>query len=283
MSMSAVATHFKAIQFQIMDYCNRSCSFCPNTRNARKTRAMMSEHVLYRILDDLADMGFEGRVSPYLFNEPLLDPRVFAIMSAVRRRLPDNVIFLNSNGDALRDDSFKDRFARCDIDGIHLNCYDDEKAYRGMLALVERMAQEHSRIRVHTSGSLRLLPSRNGFINVKVVWIPSARPNFWNRGGNAQGVGSTLGSKTKVACEFPFEQMYINHLGQAILCCSDWHFEVVMGDIRKSSIGEIWGDDIYQRYRFMHAAGLGRQLKLCNTCNRMTRGKPHMHQSLGAG
>ena len=43
--------------------------------------------------------------------------------------------------------------------------------------------------------------------------------------------------------------MYVNYQGEAVLCCNDWRFEVVMGDTATSTLGDIWQNAKYQAYR----------------------------------
>jgi hypothetical protein len=60
--------------------------------------------------------------------------------------------------------------------------------------------------------------------------------------------------------------MYINYLGQAVLCCNDWRFEVVMGDTATATLRDIWTNARYQMYR-QHLQQKNRALTLCATCD----------------
>ena len=61
--------------------------------------------------------------------------------------------------------------------------------------------------------------------------------------------------------------MYINAFGKAILCCSDYKFEVVMGDVNKESLEDIWNGKKYKEYRNKLKKGTREGLKLCKVCN----------------
>lgn len=86
--------------------------------------------------------------------------------------------------------------------------------------------------------------------------------DYNNRGGNSDINGEVGGF-----CDRPFVQMYINALGQAILCCSDYKFEVVMGDVNKDSLNKIWNNKKYKEYRKALKTGSRKGLKLCELCN----------------
>ena len=52
-----------------------------------------------KLMKNLSDLNFTGRVSPYLMNEPLIDKnRMVELISITRKYLPDSPIKLNSNG-----------------------------------------------------------------------------------------------------------------------------------------------------------------------------------------
>ena len=73
---------FGQIQIQTIEFCNLKCDFCPNhymiwDRLEGKKKGIpyniMSIENYTKIVKNLADLNFTGRVSPYLMNEPLMD------------------------------------------------------------------------------------------------------------------------------------------------------------------------------------------------------------------
>jgi MoaA/NifB/PqqE/SkfB family radical SAM enzyme len=203
-------------------------------------------------------------------NESLLDPRLPAWINAIRVSFPDNIIFINSNGDAIGSERLRQSLAASGLDGIQINCYDGEKEFREKLDAVERWAREDSRVVVHYSGSLRRMSERNGLLNVRVKAIPSALPAFWNRGGHVPGVAPSGKYQGVSRCPSPFEQMYINYLGEVILCCCDYAFEVVLGSVVETSLADIWQGNAYRRCRERHMRKEFQDLPLCRSCNRIT-------------
>jgi radical SAM protein with 4Fe4S-binding SPASM domain len=61
--------------------------------------------------------------------------------------------------------------------------------------------------------------------------------------------------------------MYIGYNGDVLLCCMDWRRRVVLGNVRKQSLREIWLGDRYQHYRQLHEEGRVNELELCSTCS----------------
>jgi radical SAM protein with 4Fe4S-binding SPASM domain len=63
--------------------------------------------------------------------------------------------------------------------------------------------------------------------------------------------------------------VYINYKGDVILCCSDYNYEVVFGNVMEQSFGDIYNSPEYRKYRKAHAQGRGKKLPLCEKCDRI--------------
>ena len=59
---------FTRIQIQTVSWCNRSCAFCPSGKFP-VPKTFMALDVYQRIIEQLHDLRFAGRISPYLMNE----------------------------------------------------------------------------------------------------------------------------------------------------------------------------------------------------------------------
>jgi MoaA/NifB/PqqE/SkfB family radical SAM enzyme len=252
--------NLEVVQIQTIDYCNRSCWFCPNKDDVRKTGKRMEWDVFNRILTDLEKMQFGGRISLYLMCEPLIDKRLPDWIAEVRRRFPNNFIMLNSNGDYLNKD-WLIKLRDAGLNYIQVNCYDEScegrnAEFRNIVSGLEGVdAYIHQR-KWKDNGNMAVILKRK---------IPVQR--FWNRAGSVK-VKCQTSRKVDVCC-LPFTQMYINYLGQLVLCCCDYYFEVVMGDVTRDHLWDIWNNEIYKEYRDKLNAGQGKELKLCDKCDRI--------------
>ena len=94
-----------------------------------------------------------------------------------------------------------------------------------------------------------------------------ATPDLQNRSGNVPKARQVTGP-LPFGCSRPSQQMYVNYRGEAVLCCNDWRFEVIMGDTAQATLGEIWLNDKYQRYR-RNLQQKNRAMPLCATCDYM--------------
>ena len=86
-----------------------------------------------------------------------------------------------------------------------------------------------------------------------------------NRAGNVKTMDKAI-KPLPLMCERPFKQLCITAAGKAVLCSSDWLTEVVAGDLRNTSLRDIWFGDKLKSYR-ENLASYNRNQKLCNTCS----------------
>lgn len=267
---------FTRIQIQTVSWCNRSCTFCPSGKFP-VPKAFMAVEVYHRVIDQLHDLNFRGRISPYLMNESLLDKRLPDLIAYTRARCLDSWIALNSNGDALSEQLIC-RLFDAGLNCLDVNAYDNPAQHKAHVALAERVVTRRDDI-THTTGYLDShfnntanLPRSTKIVHCRDMtsWeqrfrAKKATPDMINRSGNVPA-SRRLDAPLTSGCPRPFQQMYINYLGKAVLCCNDWRFEVIMGDTATSSLLEIWTNATYQIYR-QNLQRNNRAMPLCGTCD----------------
>src|SRR5579859_1222 len=210
---------FTRIQIQTVSWCNRSCVFCPAGKFPTP-KEFMEASVFQRLIDQLATIGFAGRISPYLMNESLLDRRLPDFITYARSRCPDSWIAINTNGDAL---SLKlaCRLFDAGLNLLAFNAYESDNQFLAAVGLGKRISDLRSEI---ACGVGYTYPEFNGEgipRNVKLfrcwdrsMWTPRflaklGTPDLQNRSGNIPG-SRRLSAPLKLGCPRPFEQMYIN-------------------------------------------------------------------------
>src|SRR5579884_3424923 len=106
-----------AVEIEINSRCNRKCSYCPvSILPAPKAPKMMSEQVISRILEELARLPFEGRLSYHFYNEPLIRRDLEQIIKRFAERLPNAYQVLYTNGQLLTQKRYESLIQA----GIHL-------------------------------------------------------------------------------------------------------------------------------------------------------------------
>jgi len=277
--MSLPLPLFTRIQIQTVSWCNRSCAFCPSGKFPVE-KTFMPVEVYHRIIDQLCKLDFDGRISPYLMNEPLLDKRLPELIAYTRERCPRSWIAINSNGDALSED-LACRLFDAGLNSLDVNAYDSSTQYQAYVTLAEHVVARRSAVTCQVGYSDPTfngagMPRSSKIIHCRdmAFWEPrflskQATPDLQNRSGNVPG-SRRLTEPLALGCPRPFEQMYLNYRGVAVLCCNDWRFEVTMGDTATSTLAEIWHNARYQAYRH-HLQQNSRAMPLCDTCDFQAR------------
>jgi hypothetical protein len=228
----------------------------------------MAQKTYSAILRELSVIGFNGRFSPYLMNEPLLDKRMPALLKEARHTLPKCVLFLSTNGDALTPETGI-AMLNAGLDKLLVNNYDaDHHRTQRLRSIIDRIVKAVPSADCWEANNIEdvLLASRG---NGPVIALNDASSwtveDMTNRAGNVPGA-TTPQEPLKKGCYRPFKQLYVRFNGDCVLCCCDWKGEVVFGNIESGSLEEIYASEVAQHYRANLARG-NRDLPLCRLCD----------------
>ncbi len=229
----------------------------------------MSLDTYRRVLQELASIRFDGRFSPYLMNEPLVDKRLPRLLAMAREILPAAVILIQTNGDLLTVEKGV-HFFEAGLHKLIINCYDD---INHRISRLREMAGEISGrvpgLKVAAKSSLAIIRSKQGHrsaLEISVHDQTSRKPaNSTNRAGNVPLVRVPK-EPLKRSCYRPFVQLFVRYNGDVVLCCNDWKGEVVFGNLNNENLASIYGCDLARKYR-EKLAKKDRRMKLCEICD----------------
>ena len=234
---------FKAILIETRAHCNRKAGlgmFDPERQDAHGME--MDWSTIRRVLANLRDLDYRGRISWHGVNEPLQDPRIFDIVAESRDACPDAFLSLMTNGDLLTADAY-DRLKPF-VDMIGVSVYDE-----AVRARVGRFAD----------GQMKMIDMRG---------IQPCR--FENRAAlmrrQAEEWRHDRLTNSDKSCERPSFMMQVKSSGKVALCCSDAQGDVEMGNVRYQRLEDIWYGDRFTNYRRTLAAEGRRNLPLCRNC-----------------
>ncbi len=90
---------FKIIHIETMSFCNGGCTFCAAAAQFKMMDgSKMPVEVYEKILSDLSQLDYRGRISLYCNNEPFLDKRLVEFVGMARRACPPAYIEIKTNG-----------------------------------------------------------------------------------------------------------------------------------------------------------------------------------------
>lgn len=232
---------FDAVEIETNSDCNRRCRICPRHKHPRAD-AYMSEALYRRLLDQLADMGFHGRLSPVFYNEPLLDERLERLVAAAKARLGRVQIVLFTNGSLLTGARL-DALADAGVDTFIVSLYERNRRADeapATSAIRAASARARRRVRYRVLGEEDDLSTSGGL-------VPVANP------------------VTRTRCLQASTSCVVDHQGNVVLCCNDYYTEHTFGNIGREHLRDIWDKPAYRQLRADLRAGRF-TLDICKAC-----------------
>lgn len=228
---------FSCLVIETYGICNRKCEFCFNAdRFPRRESGVMKEEMWEKIIDELAEIKFRGRISPHFYGEPLLDKRLPKLVQYARKKCPNSYIRIYSNGDFLNEEIFNDLIKR-GADHFFLTNYDD-KEKPGIIELGKKN---------HRTMTFR---SYKDFEKI-------------DRAGKIFERKKNLNTP----CLRPSSQVVINWKGDVILCCQDFYANHSFGNVGEKSLMEIWHSKEFMDCRDKLSSGKRIEIDICKNCD----------------
>ena len=245
--MEKTSPFFHKVEIETVNRCNLNCSFCPvGASRDPRDYAKMSDELYYSIIDQLADMNYNGRLSLYSNNEPLKDERILKFQEYARRKLPDAFLYLVTNGTLLSLDVFQNIIPY--LDEIVIDNYGRNKE------LMKPIQEIHDYCKMHSE----LWPK------VKIA-LRNPDEYLTSRGGDSPNRTKSI-DYPNIKCTLPWFQLIIRPTGEISTCCADAVGSRTMGDLKKQSLKEAWFSNEFVAFRGALTSGRGKVEK-CKYCD----------------
>jgi len=288
--MQPVGKFPRDILFETVAGCNARCAFCPNGNGSSRIPAGRMEWDLFtKIADEIAENPVK-RISPYLMNEPLLDRSLGnKIRYIAQTRRGNALIKLNTNA-SLLDEEMAQALISSGLHQLNISCHGIskqayEESMRGLhlettlanidrfLALRQKSRSDKPRV-VVTMVKTKLIEREVSHIReyweTRGVVINMRRlENRANAHIGRAGLAPSAWSRFSW-CHRPFTQANILTNGDMVLCCVDYGYTTVLGNVGKTSIREVWNSDTAKDIRRRFLSGRTEGL-LCHSCMKQTR------------
>lgn len=265
----------RTVQIQTLSGCNARCQFCPNGHTVnRLSMGSMSEDLFRKIVDEVVQHPVK-RISPYLMNEPLADPRLPDLIRYITdRKSKGTSTTISTNATYLTED-MGTRLIESGLDsllisfhGIHKETYetsmgnlDWETHLNNVNQFIELKHRRKAKklmvtvTMVHTStidkelGEIRDYWNSRGVI-VRVHTLEN-RSHGWVDGRNI----NVKPMKPYTDCDRLMGQAYLLYNGDAVLCCVDWERTTILGNVTEHSLQDVWQGQAYTEYRRNYLSG----------------------------
>ncbi|WP_162654126.1 radical SAM protein [Lentilitoribacter sp. Alg239-R112] len=283
------------------DACNFKCKFCPTSdrslmKDVGRPWKQMSFELFEKIVDDIKNFPKKVEVLRlYKDGEPLINKRFTDMVKLAKKEKAVNRIDTTTNASLLVPKK-AEVLADAGLDRVNISIYgvnsEHYKEFSNVKAEFERIVENVSyfdsisgdcEVLVKISGDhlnddekqLFLDTFGNHCDKIYIEHVMSCWPNFEIDDMVNQEFG-IYGQPIKEVdvCPYPFYSMSINSDGIVSLCFLDWSRDLIIGDINKESVVDVWQSKKMKNYQKMFLDGKRKKHPICGDCGQMSHGLP---------
>lgn len=262
--------------------CNLKCKMCVRGMIPLKIGEMDFD-LFKKILDESANYGSRN-FCLHLFGDPLLSSNLVKMIKYIKFKNPKNTILLTTNGTLLTKEKAEEIIAN-NVDKIVISVHSaDREKYKevtgvDMLEKVEENIKSIIEIKKkHKKNTSRIylrvvVPDKKGE-DVKIFrkkWknnpVTIDVRELHNYGGKIDSKLIKPTPTKRYPCYHLWFSPGIAWDGEVSICCDDLERQAVIGNIKKSSISEMWRSDILKKYREYHLNGEYHKIPVCKNCD----------------
>ena len=234
--------------------CNRSCVFCPRSdHDYVDKKEFISNYLHNKLCTELSEVEFSGTIRYSGFVEPLLDKNIFNLINSVRNIVPKSNIEMVTNGDVLNESRLMKLFDN-GLNTLLISIYDGPEDVEKMEKLKVKCNLNDEQFFIRH----RYLPPEEIF-----------GLTLSNRSGmleNAEFKVRGLSKPLKHLCNYPSYTLFIDYLGDVLMCPHDWGKKMILGNLNHKRLMDIWCSKfaIENRLRLINGNRNGQP---CNKCD----------------
>ena len=245
MSKDNPFTSLMSVDLMCTELCNLTCDFCPRSKGYPNQNLHMDLSVVRKVARDLAKEDYENRIVFCGFGEPLLYNHLIEAISIIKTEMPwQENVHIVTNGDRLTRNKASELYA-AGVDKIFVSMYDGKHQ-------VDRFKEVFKGV------------DNNKYLLQHYYYGEDEGYGF-SKLSNRAGYNFTDESPSK-GCNMPFYAMNIHYDGDVLLCCQDWSKKVRFGNVMRSSLKDIWLNNMALQ-KFRSSLKNNRTLSPCKNCN----------------
>jgi len=246
-----------------------------------REKTLMNMDLFKKIIDDAVDSGIK-EIGLNFYNEPFMDPLIFERINYVKSKGIRTV--LNSNGTLMGKERMEnvlrssvdtiifsfDAATKGTYEGIRVGA-NFEKTRNNIVNLIK----ERNKMAIKKPNVIiNFATQKNNYNEIK------AFKTFWKDIADGVNISEVDNRridgllpdelKTRVIkrrlypCRRIFQVMNVMSNGKVALCCRDFDGTVILGDLNKQTIAEIYNSPGWKRLRLLHFNANGDKVKLCH-------------------
>ncbi len=247
------------IEINLLDKCNRSCSFCPvsdkDFYKINNYNGKMEEDFFQVIVQNLKALNFTGKIIFSGMSEPLIHKKLASFIQELRTNLETVAIEIITNGDLLSLKLLKKLFA-AGLDVLNISMYDGDHQVGYFNDMINEAKLDDKQV------ILRRRYLKDGNYGI----------TFSNRGGAIElsefkvGSDDTLKLPLSKICYYPFYMLKIDFNGDIHICSHDWQKKGIVGNLNNNTLEDIWNSDKIEFIR-KKLSKCDRNMAPCDGCD----------------
>lgn len=265
------------LQLETNTRCNAKCLFCPHPEMEK--RPEMPDQMIKKILEEMVS-HVEG-VSPFLYQEPLMEPRLSWILELIKEINPDCITHLHTNAGLLTEEKAEELIQPGHLDGLFLSFYGpNEELYQKYQPgpdwkttrenIIRFMAMRKGslpRVHMHYLETPDLMEM---WEQMESEWSDTVDDitciHYETYGGLKPELTSYQGTMRR-PCHHLWARITILSDGSLVPCCLDYSGSYVIGDAFTEDVMAIWNGERMEELRHLHQTGQWDKLpELCRNC-----------------
>ena len=237
---------FSSIEIEVINRCNGECPFCPVNKHTDPRKLLKMDEKLFRkIIDELGELNYSGRLALHSNNEPFLDSRIIEFAKYAREKVPKAFLYMYTNGTLLTIEKFNAIIPY--LDRIVIDNYNDDlklhENAKNINDLCKNDRKLDKKVEIHVRKIHEVLDTRGG-----------------------QSPNNNKRKTYNMSCILPYKQMIIRPDGKTSLCCNDPYGKNTLADLNKMSLREAWHSKRAEKIR--HSLRKNRAgISLCRFCD----------------
>ncbi len=246
---------FSLFELSITGMCNRHCEFCPRVDQDiyPNKNEYLPEDLYRKIMTELNILGYDGIIAFSGFSEPLFHKGLNKFIALAREACPHSRIELYTNGDVLNSGKIIQMY-EAGLTSIHISLYDGPEQVDKFIEMRDQAGIDQEgfilreRFLTKEKGYGMTLSNRAGMINFEQLGVERIKEPL------------------RRECFYPFYMMFVDHIGDVVLCSHDWGKKLVVGNLGTESVSEVWKGRIINSAR-ERLSRKDRAFRPCNVCD----------------
>ena len=271
-------------QIEPTNCCHYTCSMCPRSSSMTRKVGNMDLSLFQKIIDEVSTYQSASRnkeIELFHFGESLFHPKLAQFIDYMSKYELKSVLSINPaelNAKMITDiinalpykiivsiDSLNpDRFIKIRGKKANLN-----KAIENTLLLLDKHKKLNSKTQIivrmiemninqdETESFKKFWKNKGATVDIR-EFFPWSKPEL-------QELGKKIQYPPFMPCPFPWQYVVVQWNGDVVACCRDYNGKIKLGNVKDSTLKEIWNGEQYKKFREKMATGKKLD-KFCQDC-----------------